>query len=169
MQKLETWIKGRRENEEKREKNRSPVLVLAFFPADNHQFSCIGSADVLRGITQTWESIFICTGSSTPKKGLSFSMWISIMHSLLFQAFLEMALGTFGGLNPTHYNPFPLLDLIPSLHCVEVFYHRKVLPYLHLAPLLQPNLPSHSVLIPIVPGYYQQFLSVISNSTCLSP
>lgn len=79
------------------------------------------------------------------------------MCSLFFQAILEMGwrdLGAFGGSNPTLWS-MPTSST-RSLYGGVVCSHARM-PYVCLAPLLQTNpvLP-HSVLISIVPGYYQQ-------------
>lgn len=69
------------------------------------------------------------------------------------------------------YSLFPLSDThsCTQLYCIVVLSQRKVLPCLHLSPLLQPKLVlSQRLLVQIVLGYYLNFMSAITKSSCFA-
>lgn len=123
------------------------------------------------GHTWAWgQGTFLWRGFSAPNTGFFFPYKLVTMCSLFFQAFLEMgwrALGAFGGSNPTPHS-MPTSSLSFLVLCCGLLSWTNVLRV--PGSLLQPNpvLP-HSVLIPMVPSYYQQFFCAIASSSWLAP
>lgn len=74
-----------------------------------------------------------------------------------------------GPVSPYSLSPLFAIHLCAQLYCIVAVSHRKLLPCLHLAPLLQSKFVlSQSLLVPIVFGYYQNFMSVIIKSSFLA-
>lgn len=144
-------------------------------PDDKQQSICVSVADEMPGFkgqclglglyTFLWRVFF------TLKATFSLSLLVTYHAQSILLGFYRTGLRTSKVLvvSISPYSPCPLsaIHSCAQLHCI--LSHRKVLPSLHLAPLLQSKLIlSQSLPVPLVLGYYQNVASVITKSSWLA-